>query len=346
MQVLQCGLGDAAALVAVARVQVADALVHQALLERVESIDASDERADHAHHVVGLVLDGVGGRVVVQDDVHRVDARAGAGADLDDLPAERGREGEVFAFRIDDDHLVVPVEEHAGDLLFDGEALAAAGRTEHEPVGVHVAAPVREDRVAGAGVAAIEQTVRLEDLLRGERDEDGRGIRGQGAFHRQRVVAQRQFRRQPLHLHELEALGRARLGVDLGLHVPARDLQLLLARGGHADHDDRVHEPLVGGAQLVAQLAELLLLVGEVVGQVVGVEALLAVLAPLVHDLHLDLRVLAAHERHAFAAVHGREVDAHVDAGAQAGQVVDQLVAQFRRQAGHPHGAVQELRLQ
>ena len=93
VQVLQCGLGDAAALVAVARVQVADALVHQALLERVESIDASDERADHAHHVVGLVLDGVGGRVVVQDDVHRVDARAGAGADLDDLPAERGREG-------------------------------------------------------------------------------------------------------------------------------------------------------------------------------------------------------------------------------------------------------------
>lgn len=121
VQVLQCGLGDAAALVAVARVQVADALVDESLLERVEPVDAADERADHGDHVVGLVLDGVGGRVVVQDDVHRVDARAGAGADLDDLPAERGREGEVFAFRVDDDDLVVPVEEHAGDLLLDGE---------------------------------------------------------------------------------------------------------------------------------------------------------------------------------------------------------------------------------
>lgn len=209
-----------------------------------------------------------------------------------------------------------------------------------------MAAPVREDRVAGAGVAAVEQAVGFEHLLSGERDEDGGGIRGQGAFHGQRVVAQGQFGGQSLHLHELEALGRARLGVDLGLHVPARDLQFLLARGGHSDHDDRVHEPLVGGAQLVAQLSELLLLVGEVVGQVVGVEALLAVLAALVHDLHLDLGVLAAHERHALAAVHGREVDAHVDAGAQAGQVVDQLVAQFGRQAGHPHGAVQEPRLQ
>ena len=293
-----------------------------------------------------LSLDGVGGRVVLQDDVHRVDARAGAGADLDDLSAERGREGEVFAFRVDDDHLVVTVEEHAGDLLFDGEGFAAAGRAEHESVGVHVAAPVREDRVAAPRVASVEQAVRLEHLLRGERDEDGRAVRGQGPLHGQGVVAQRQFGRQSLHLHELEALGRAGLRVDLGLHVPARDFQLLLACRGHADHDDRVHEPLVGGAQLVAQLAELFLLVGEVVGKVVGVEALLAVLAPLVHDLHLDLGVLAAHERHAFAAVHGRQVDAHVDAGAQAGQVVDQLVGQFRRQTGHPHGAVQVFRVQ
>ena len=209
VQVLQRGLGDAAALVAVARVQVADALVDESLLERIEAVDAADESADHGDHVVGLVLDGVGGRVVVQDDVHRVDARAGAGADLDDLSAERGREGEVFAFRVDDDDLVVPVEEHAGDLLFDGEGFAAAGRAEHEPVGVHVAAPVREDRVAGAGVAAVEQAVGFEHLLSGERDEDGGGIRGQGAFHGQRVVAQGQFGGQSLHLHELEALGRA-----------------------------------------------------------------------------------------------------------------------------------------
>ena len=342
MQVLQCGLDHSPALVAVTRVQGADALVDESLLARGEAVDAADERADHGDHVVGLVLDGVGGRIVLQDDVHRVDTRAGAGADLDDLSAERGREGEVFAFRVDDDHLVVTVEEHAGDLLFDGEGFAAAGRAEHESVGVHVAAPVREDRVAAPGVRPVEQAVRLEHLLRGERDEDGRAVRGQGPLHGQGVVAQRQLGRQSLHLHELEALGRAGLRVDLGLHVPARDLQLLLACRGHAEHDDRVHEPLVGGAQL----AKLFLLVGEVVGKVVGVEALLAVLAPLVHDLHLDLGVLAAHERHAFAAVHGRQVDAHVDAGAQAGQVVDQLVGQFRRQTGHPHGAVQVFRVQ
>lgn len=124
-----CNVGwTTPALVAVARVQAADALVDESLLERVEAVDAAYERVDHGDHVVGLVLDRVGSRVALQDDVHRVDARAGAGADLDDLSAERGREGEVFAFRVDDDHLVVTVEEHAGDLLFDGEGFAAAGR--------------------------------------------------------------------------------------------------------------------------------------------------------------------------------------------------------------------------
>ena len=65
--------------------------------------------------------------------------------------------------------------------LFDGEGFAAAGRAEHESVGVHVAAPVREDRVAAPGVRPVEQAVRLEHLLRGERDEDGRAVRGQGS---------------------------------------------------------------------------------------------------------------------------------------------------------------------
>ena len=205
-----------------------------------------------------------------------------------------------------------------------------------------MAAPVREDRVAAPRVAAVEQAVRLEHLLRGERNQDRRGIGGQGTGHGQRVGTQGQFRGQSLELHEFEAFGLAGLGVDLGAYVPACEFQLLLACRAHADHDDRVHETLVGLAQFVPQLAELFLLVREIVGQVVGVESLLAVLAPLVHDLHLDLGVLAAHAGHAVAAVHGSEMDAHVDAGAQAGQVVDQLVGQFRRQGRHPHGAVKE----
>lgn len=55
--------------------------------------------ADHGALLV-LALDRVGGRIVLQDDVHRVDTRAGAGADLDDLSAERGREGGYSRFRM------------------------------------------------------------------------------------------------------------------------------------------------------------------------------------------------------------------------------------------------------
>ena len=209
-----------------------------------------------------------------------------------------------------------------------------------------MAAAVGDDRVAAPGVRPVEQAARLEHLLRGERDQDRGRIGGQRAGHGKRVAAQRQFGRQALQLHELEALGLARLRVDLRLDALARDVELLLAVGGHADHGDRVDEPLVGLAQLVAQLAHLRLLVGEVVGQVVGVEALLAVPAAHVHDLHLDLGVLLTDYPHALAAVERREVDAHVDARADRGQVVDELVGQLRRQVADPERAMEESRFQ
>ena len=125
------------------------------------------------------------------------------------LSAERLREGQVFSFRVDDDDLVVAVEVQARELLFDGEALAAARGAEDEPVAVHVGAPVGDDRVAAPCVASVEQAVGFEHLLRGERDEDGRTVRGQGTFHRQRVAAERQFGRQAFDLHEFEAFGLA-----------------------------------------------------------------------------------------------------------------------------------------
>ncbi len=342
LEVGERGLVHAGAVVPVPYVQAERAPVDEALLDRVEAGVAADEGADHGDHVVGLVLDGVAVAGLLHHDVERVDAAPAAGADLDDLAAERLREGQVLAFGVDDDDLVVAVEEQAGDLLLDGEALAAAGRAEDEPVRVHVAAPVGHDRVAAPGVAAVEQAAGLEHLLRGEGDQDRGRVRGQGAGHGQRVAAQGQFGRQALQLHELEALGLAGLRVDLRLDALARDVELLLAVGGHADHGDRVDEPLVGLAQLVAQLAHLGLLVGEVVGQVVGVEALLAVLSAHVHDLHLDLGVLLADDPHALAAVERREVDAHVDARADRGQVVDELVGQLGRQVADPERAVQE----
>ena len=322
-QVAECGLGrGVGALFAEPDVQLQRAPVHEALLHRVQSLVAADEAADHADHVVGLLLDRVAVAGLLQDDVERVDAARAARADPHDLPAERLGEGQVFAFRVDDD-LVVAVEEQAGDLLFEGEALAAAGGAEDEPVRVHVRAPVGHDRVAAPGVAPVEQAARLEHLLRRERDEDRRAVRGQGARHGQRVVAERQFGDQSLQLHELEAFGLAGLGVDLGLDGLAREVEPFGRLGRDADHDHAVDEPLVRLAQFVAQFAELGLLVGEVVGQVVRVEALLAVPAPGLHDLHLDLGVLAAHDRHALAPVVGGEVDAHVDVRADRGQVVD-----------------------
>ena len=69
------------------------------------------------------------------------------GGDFNDLPVQTLHKRSVFGFGVTDDNVVVSDEEHVGDLPLCGKALAAAGRTKDEAVGVLETLAVYHDEV-------------------------------------------------------------------------------------------------------------------------------------------------------------------------------------------------------
>ena len=120
---------------------------------------------------------------------------------------QRLHQRRVFSLRVTDEDVVVCQQVAVGDLTLGAERFAAARRTQNQPVGVLELLAVGHDHVVGQGVeAVIHRFARgLEQLLRGEGHEDGRGAGGQRALNFQLVYTQRQRGRQRLLLLEVQA---------------------------------------------------------------------------------------------------------------------------------------------
>ena len=69
------------------------------------------------------------------------------GGNFDDLPVQTLHKRSVFGFGVTDDNVVVGNEEHVGDLPLRRKALAAAGSTKDEAVGVLETLAIYHDEV-------------------------------------------------------------------------------------------------------------------------------------------------------------------------------------------------------
>ena len=230
-----------------------DAAVDDRFLHRLEALLAAHHQLAQGEDEVGFQGHGVVLLGVVQVDVHRVDILRTGRADPDDLSVEPLDKGRVLRLRVADDDIIVRHQKGVGDLPLGGEGLAGTGRAEDQPVGVLEGLPIDHDKVVGECVQAVVEGLLpvLEQLLRGERDEDGGGAGGEAPLYLDEVLRQRQGGHQPLLLLEVQPPQDAvvLLGDALGLeHV---GLQLLLGAPG-VHHQERHHEhPLVLALQLL-----------------------------------------------------------------------------------------------
>ena len=143
-------LGGEAIRKASPRISEGDCILDCASLARLDLPgQEADERRQHRDSGVEPAWRGIGER-------EGVDAGASARSDLNDLAAESGKDGGVFAFRVHDQG--ASAAEHRADQLgFDQEGLAGTtGREDDRVVGLE-REPVDDHRAAGRGVDAIEQ---------------------------------------------------------------------------------------------------------------------------------------------------------------------------------------------
>ena len=96
------------------------------------------------------------------------------GGDFNDLSVQALHQRSVFGFGVTDDNVIVSNEEHVGNLPLCGKALAAAGSTKDEAIGVLETLAVYHDEVVRQRVQPAVQgflTV-LKQLLRGKGDKN------------------------------------------------------------------------------------------------------------------------------------------------------------------------------
>ena len=96
------------------------------------------------------------------------------GGDFNDLSVQALHQRSVFGFGVADDDVIVGDEEHVGDLPLRRKALAAAGRTKDEAVGVFQTLAVYHDEVVRQRVQPAVQSFLtvLKQLLRGKGDKN------------------------------------------------------------------------------------------------------------------------------------------------------------------------------
>ena len=93
---------------------------------------------------------------------------------FDDLPVQTLHQRPVFSFGVADDNVVIGNEENVGDLPLRRKALAAAGSTKDEAVGVLQTLAVYHDEVVRQRVQPAVQgfLAVLKQLLRGKGDKN------------------------------------------------------------------------------------------------------------------------------------------------------------------------------
>ena len=103
---------------------------------------------------------------------------------------------------IADDDVIIRNQEGVGNLTLGAEGFAGTGGSQNQAVGVLELLPVHHDEVLGQGVQAVVKRFLsgLEQLLGGERDEDGGGTGGQAPLNLNLVLGQGQAGHEALLL--------------------------------------------------------------------------------------------------------------------------------------------------
>ena len=330
-------------------VYLVDAAVDDRFLHGLEALLAAHHQLAQGEDEVGFQRDGVVLLGVVQVDVHRVDILAAGRADPDDLPAEPLHQRRVLRLRVADDDIIVRHQKGVGDLPLGGEGLAGTGRAEDQPVGVLEGLPIDHNQIVAQGVQAVVEGLLpvLEQLLRGERDEDGGGAGGEAPLYLDEVLRQRQGGHQPLLLLEVQPPQDAvvLLGDALGLeHV---GLQLLLGAPG-VHHQERHHEhPLVLALQFLQERLGVPAVGGEVGGDDVDVVPGADRLLLLLDLAPVQLRDGVLHRLDGLVLVDGLDVHGDDLAGVDVQDVRQHTVADVRGRDGQKrHGPVHIPRLE
>ena len=247
--------------------------VDHGLFDGHQAVSPAHDQLAQAENEIRFERDRVGVFGVVEVDVHGIDAVGTGGRNPDDLSMQRLHQRRVFSLRVADEDVVVCQQVAVGDLTLGAERFAAARRTQNQPVGVLELLAVGHDHVVGQGVeAVIHRLARgLEQLLRGEGHEDGRGAGGQRALNFQLVYAQRQRGRQRLLLLEVQAGELAVVFLRHALRLKDHVFKRLPVRTG-VEHQKRDQKhALVSALQILQQLFGLRAVGGQVAGQDVHV---------------------------------------------------------------------------
>ena len=307
--------------------------VNDGFLHRGQPLLASHDQLAQRQDKVGLERQRVVLVRVVQVQIHRVDVIAAGGRNLDDLPMQALHQGRVLGLRVADDDIIRGEQEAVGDLTLGRKALAAARCSQDQPVGVFQQFSVHHDEVVGQGVDTVVQCFLaiLEQLLRGEWHEDGRGAGGQPSLNLDLIEAQGQAAHQPFLLLEIQAnqltimllCNRAGLE-DIVVQLPGI-VRRVQHQEGHQKHS------LVAGLQVLQELLGLIAVSGKVgrdnVHVVSGTDSLFLFLdlaAVQVGDFPLD-------RLDGLYLVHRLDVQADDQAGFHIQKISQHTVIQLRR---------------
>ena len=115
-------------------------------------------------------------------------------------------QGRILGLRVTDDDIIRGEQKAVGDLTLGRKALAAARCSQDQTVGIFQQLAVHHDEVVGQGVDTVVQgfLAILEQLLRGERNKDGRGAGGQPPLNLNLIEAKGQAAHQPFLLLEVQ----------------------------------------------------------------------------------------------------------------------------------------------
>ena len=239
--------------VEIAVVDLVDAAVDDRFLYRLQTFLAAHHQLAQGEDEVGLQGDGVILLRIVGVDIHGVDILGAGRADLNNLAVEPANQGRVLCLGIADDDVIICNQEGVGNLTLGAEGFAGTGGAQNQAIGVLELLPVHHDEVLGQGVQTIIEGLftALEQLLGGERDEDGGGTGGQATLNLNLVLGQGQAGHEALLLLIVQPaeiavvlLGDARCLEDVGF-------QFLLGAARVQDQERDQEHTLVLALQLL-----------------------------------------------------------------------------------------------
>ena len=244
-----------------------------------------DELAE-GKHKVAFQRQGVLLLRVVEVDVQGVEVVSAGRGQLDDLTAQPAHQGRILVLRVADDDIVLSGQDDEGDLPLAAHGLAAARRTEHQPVGAPGLFAVQHNHVVTQSIeAVVHGAAAHEHLLGDEGDEYRQGRGGQAPLDLDTVEAQRERGHEPIFLLEVQPGELAVVGLRHTGRLGHGDLQLLPGLLHVHDQEGQIEHPFIPALQVLEDTLCRAAVGGKVAGEDVHVVA--ASHRPLLlRDLH------------------------------------------------------------